>query len=193
MMPLLLFGNRLSKSVDYSDYIIPICLPEKEQVPASINNSANGNSGDGTDTSGDNANVNGTTTTNTETNDIIPPSVSNDKLVPDGIVITDKMSDIDIVRSLYHLEQNYLASMGLAADNMINFGLEIVIKSMKQENNNDNVDLEEEYIKAATTEHYHGINGTVVGWGWIKDVDMSELVNKGEKRCALLDGHLDKL
>ena len=163
-------------------------MPERDAiiVTSTNNNGLNENIDDSGSTT-----TSTSTTNNIESNEVIPSISSSDKLLPDGIVITDKMSDFDIVRSLYHLEQNYLASMGLATDTLINFGLGIGIKSGKQQENNQSdkkyehetmsdADLKDEYITATTVESYHGINGTVVGWGWIKDIDMSELVNKGK-------------
>lgn len=79
---------KMADSVEFSDYIIPICLPTEDQV---------------------------TTSTSSQIVNDYSNRLDSFKEASDsgGIVISTKMSDNDIAKCFNKLEQNYLQSIGL--------------------------------------------------------------------------------
>lgn len=76
---------KLNDQIEFTDFIIPICLPTEDQAPTAINDDYSNNkfeTGKESDDSG-------------------------------GIVVSTKMSDTDIADCFNKLEQNYLISIGL--------------------------------------------------------------------------------
>lgn len=81
---------KMTESVDFTDYIIPICLPTEDQVS--------------------------TSTSSVVINDYSNRFEHfKDQTDSGGIVISTKMSDHDIAKCFTKLEQNYLQSIGLGA------------------------------------------------------------------------------
>lgn len=86
---------KVTETVDYTDYIIPICLPTEDQLTTSLT---------------------GSVPVNDYSNNRFE---STSKMMRDedigGIVISTKMSDHEIAKCFNRLEQNYLSSIGLGA------------------------------------------------------------------------------
>lgn len=83
---------KLVETVDYTDYIIPICLPTEDQITTTQA---------------------GSVTVNDYSNIRESPYKSGEDI--GGIVISTKMSDHEIAKCFNRLEQNYLSSIGLGA------------------------------------------------------------------------------
>lgn len=83
---------KLNDQIEFTDFIIPICLPTEDQAPTA------------------------TTTTTAINDDYSISKFETGKELPDdsgGIVVSTKMSDTDIADCFNKLEQNYLISIGL--------------------------------------------------------------------------------
>lgn len=90
---------RMAEQVDYSDYIIPVCLPTEDQVSPTMNEFAVGG----------NSHMKNYGQNNNNNNDI-NNDVDDDSA---GVVISTQMSDKEISKCFKKLEQNYLNSIGL--------------------------------------------------------------------------------
>lgn len=97
---------KLTDFVRYTDFILPVCLPFEDQIGGQSFQTGSLGSNGGSPI-GDYNSI--------HLMDYPMDNPLSDQAEASGIVISTKMSDLDITRCFNRLEQNYLNSIGLAA------------------------------------------------------------------------------